>query len=83
MAQSNLEPYLKTGTNLAALTTAGKRKIKQTSKFFRNVCFRRIKILFGILKRPIALLMFREEIMLAISSRYVDYFKYSEKCLCE
>ena len=93
MQQSNLEPFLKTGTTLAVLSTDGKEPEEKErlnkSASCLEICFRRIKILFGILKGPLALLMLREDMMLAISSRSVGWiniellhwcFKYSEKC---
>ena len=55
-------------------------------------CFRRIKILYGIQKGPLAFLMLREDIMLAISLLSVGWinteflhwcFKYSQKCISE
>ena len=97
MQQSNLEPFLKTGTTLAVLSIDGKEpeekeRLNKSASCKEISCFRRIKILFGILKGPQALLILREDMMLAISSLSVGWiniellhwcFKYSEKCLWE
>ena len=74
MQQSNLEPFSKTGTTLAVLSTGGKEpeekeRLNKSASSLEVTCFRRIKILFRILKEPQALLMLREDMMLAISSR--------------
>ena len=72
MRQANLEPFLKTDTTLAVFSTDEKepqekeRLNKSTSCL--ETCFIRIKILFGILKEPLALLMLREDKTLVISS---------------
>ena len=72
MQQANLEPFLKTDTTLPVFSTDEKepqekeRLNKSTSCL--EICFIRIKILFGILKGPLALLMLREDKMLVISS---------------
>ena len=97
MQQSNLEPFLKIGTTLAVLSIDGKEpeekeRLNKSASCKEISCFRRIKILFGILKGPQALLILREDMMLAISSLSVGWiniellhwcFKYSEKCLWE
>ena len=97
MQQSNLEPFLKTDTTLAVLSIDGKEpeekeRLNKSASCKEISCFRRIKILFGILKGPQALLILREDMMLAISSLSVGWidiellhwcFNYSEKCLWE
>ena len=55
MQQSNLEPFLKTGTTLAVLSIDGKEpeekeRLNKSASCLEISCFRRIKILFGILK---------------------------------
>ena len=95
MQQSNLEPFLKPDTTLAVLSVDGKEpeekeRLNKSASCIEISCFRRIKILFGILKGPQALLILRED-MLAIFSLSVGWiniellhcFKYSEKCLWE
>ena len=59
MQQSNLQPFLKTGTTLAVLSTDGKKpeekeRLNKSASCLEILCFRRIKILFGILKGPLA-----------------------------
>ena len=97
MEQSNLEPFLKTDIILAVLSIDGKEpeekeRLNKSASCLEISCFRRIKILFGILKGPQVLLMLREDMILAVSSRSVGWiniellhwcFKYSEKCLWE
>ena len=97
MQQSNLEPFLKTDTTLAVSSVDGKEseekeRLNKSASCLEISCFRRIKILFGILKGPQVLLMLREDMILAISSQSVGQiniellhwcFKYSEKCLWE
>ena len=65
-----------------------KEKTNKSARCLEISCFRRVKILFGILEGPLALFMLREDIMLAISSLSVGWinvelvhwcFKYSEK----
>ena len=78
MQQSNLEPFLKTGTTLAALSTDGKEpeekeRLNKSENCLETSCFRRIKILFEILKGPLALLMLREDMVLVISSLSVGW----------
>ena len=81
MQQSNLEPFLKTCTMLAVLSIDGKKpkeeeRLNKFASCLEISCFRRIKIFFGILKGPLALLMLREDMMLAISSLSVGLDKY-------
>ena len=97
MQQSNLEPFLKTDTTLAVWSIDGKEpekkeRLNKSASCIEISCFRRIKILFGILKGREALLILREDMILAISSLSVGWinrellhwcFKYSEKCLWE
>ena len=76
MQQFNLEPLLKTGTTVAVLSTDGKEpeekeRLNKSASSLEISCFRRIKILFGKLKGSQVLLMLREDVMLAISSRFV------------
>ena len=78
MQQSNLEPFLKTDTTLAVLSIDGKESeeketLNKSASCKEISCFRRIKILFGILKGPQALLILREDMMLAISSLSVGW----------
>ena len=78
MYQSNSEPFLKTDTTLVVLSIDGKEleETERLSKFascLKISSFRRIKTLFGILKGPLTLLMLREDVMLAISSMFVDW----------
>ena len=78
MQQSNLEPFLKAGTTLAVLSIDGKEpeekeRLNKSASCIEISCFRRIKILFGILKGPQALLILREDMMLAISSLSVGW----------
>ena len=73
MQQSNLEPFLKRGTTFAVLSIDGnepeeKESLNKSASCINISCFRRIKILFGLLKGPQALLILTEDIMLAISS---------------
>ena len=73
MQQSNLEPFLKTGTTLTILSIDGKKpeekeRLNKSASYLEIFCFRTIKILFGILKGPQALWIPREDMMLAISS---------------
>ena len=44
-----------------------KERLNKSASCIEISCFRRIKILFGILKGPQALLILREDMMLAIS----------------
>ena len=78
MQQSNLEPFLKTGTTLAVLSIDGKEpeekeRLSKSATCIEISCFRRIKILFGILKGPQASLILREDMILAISSMSVGW----------
>ena len=78
MHQSNLEPFLKTDTTLGVLgidgkEPEGKKGLSKSPSCLEISYFRRIKILFGILKEPLALLMLREDMMPAISSLSVDW----------
>ena len=82
---------------MAVLSTDGKEpeekeRLNKSASYLEISCFRRIKILFEILKGPLALLMLREDMMSAISSQSVGWinkellhwcFKYSGKCLWE
>ena len=52
-----LEPFLKTATTLAVLSIDGKEpeekeRLNNSASCLEILCFRRIKILFGILKGP-------------------------------
>ena len=78
MQQSNLEPVLKTGTTLAVLSIDGKEpeekeRLNKSASCLEVSYFRRIKILFGILKEPQVLLMLREDMTLATFSRSVGW----------
>ena len=78
MQQPNLELFLKTGTTLAVLTIDGKepeekQRLNKSASCIETSCFRRIKILFGILKGPQTLLILREDMKLAISSLSVGW----------
>ena len=78
MQQSNLEPFLKPDTTLAVFSVDGKEpeekeRLNKSASCIEISCFRRIKILFGILKGPQALLILREDMMLAISSLSVGW----------
>ena len=78
MQQSNLEPFLKAGTTLAVLSIDGKEpeekeRLNKSASCIEISCFRRIKILFGILKGREALLILREDMILAISSLSVGW----------
>ena len=78
MQQSNLEPFLKTGITFAVLSINGKvseekEKLNKSASCKEISCFRRIKILFGILKGAQALVILREDMMLAISSLSVGW----------
>ena len=78
MQQSNLEPFLKTGTTLAALSTDRKQpeekeRLNKSASCLETSCFRKIKILFEILKGPLALLMLKEDMVLVISSLSVGW----------
>ena len=78
MQQSNLEPFLKTGTTLAVLSIDGKEpeekeRLNKSASCIEISCFRRIKILFQILKGPQALMVLKEDMMLAISSLSVGW----------
>ena len=66
------------GTALAVLKIDGKEpeekeRLSKSASYLEISRFRRIMILFGILKGPQALLMLREDMMLAISSLSVGW----------
>ena len=66
------------GTTLAVLSRDGKEpkekeRLSKSESCLEISCFGRIKILFGIPKRPQDLLMFREDMMLAISLLSVSW----------
>ena len=70
---NNLESFLKTGTTLTVLSIDGKKpdekeRLNKSARCIEISFFRRIKILLGILNGPLALLMLREDMMLAICS---------------
>ena len=72
MQQSNLEPFLKTGTTLAVLSIDGKEpqekeRLNKSASYIEISCFRRIKILIGILKGPQAKQIFWSYMHLSIS----------------
>ena len=73
MQHSNFDPFLKTGAlSLTVLSIDGKEPeekeiLNNYASCLEIYCFRRIKILLGIVKGLIALLMLREDMMLAIS----------------
>ena len=63
----------KTGTTLAVLSIDGKEpeekeRLNKSASCLEISRFRRIKILFGILKRSLALVTLKEDIMVTISS---------------
>ena len=69
-----------------------KEILNKSANCAEMACFRIIKILYGIQKVPLAFLMLREDIMLAILLLSVGWinteflhwcFKYSQKCLSE
>ena len=78
MQQSNLESFLNTSTILAVLSIDGKEPDEKESLNKSASCveiflFRRTTILFWILNGPLALLVLRVDMMLAISSLSVDW----------
>ena len=69
MQHRTLEPFLKTGTTSAVLRIDGKEqeekeRLNKSASSLEISCFKRIKILFGILKGPQVLLMLREDMIL-------------------
>ena len=50
-----------------------KERLNKSASCLEIHCFRKIKILFGILKGPQALLILREDMMLVISSLSVGW----------
>ena len=58
----------------------GKEKLNKFESCVEISCFRRIKIFFGILRGPQALLILREDMMLAISSLSVSSINI-ENCI--
>ena len=50
-----------------------KERLDKSASCLEISCFRRIKVLFGTLKGPLALLMLREDMVLAISSWSVGW----------
>ena len=77
MQQSDLESFLKTGTVLAVLIIDGKEpdekeRLNKSGSCMETAFSKRINILFGILNGPLALLMLREDMILAVSSLSVQ-----------
>ena len=76
MQQSNLESFLNTSTILAVLSIDEnweKESLNKSASCVEIFLFRRTTILFWILNGPLALLVLREDMMLAISSLSVDW----------
>ena len=69
MQHCTLEPFVKTGTTSAVLSIHGKEqeekeRLNKSASSLEISCFKRIKILFGILKGQQVLLMLREDMIL-------------------
>ena len=78
MQESNLERFLKPGTTSAVLSTDGKepeekKRLNKPASCLEISCFRKIKILLGILKGTLSLLMLREDMMLPSSSESIGW----------
>ena len=77
MQKSDLESFLKTGTIFAVLIIDGKEpdekeRLSKSASCMEISFLKRINILFGILNGPLALLMLREDMILALSSLSVQ-----------